>query len=347
MKYIENLQLAQVIVGEAHGGAERFFVKLAIALHHIGLRQNLFIGRDQQRYEALSDAGLDVQQYDFGKGPRGWFETRRFQKALFATEPNIVVAWMNRAARRIPQGNYKRIARFGGYYPLKYYEGFDCIVCNTPDLAKHVVNNNWKPDRVEMISNFGELPVVKPVSRAEFDTSEDAIVLLASGRFHHSKGFDTLLKAVAHVPDAVLWLAGAGELESVLRKLSAELGVEERVRFVGWRDDQAAFYQACDICVVPSRHEPLSNVVVEAWSQKVPVIATASEGPSWLLQDEKSGLLTPVDDVEKLANAINRLVAKPEIRRQYALSGFRKWEDAFSREAIVDQYVELFQKMVR
>lgn len=344
MKPVENILLAQAIVGEAHGGAERFFVKLVIALHEAGLRQSLFIGRDRERYEELSDAGLSVQQFDFGKGISGWQAGRTFRKALTARQPDVVLAWMNRAARRVPAGKYKRVARFGGYYPLRYYAGFDWIICNTPDLERYVIEQGWDEARTSTISNFGELPAAAPVRRADFDTAEDAFVILASGRLHPSKGFDTLIRAMQSVPEAVLWLAGAGEEEAALRQLAEQLDVAARIRFLGWRHDQSSLLEQADLCVVPSRHEPLSNVVIEAWSKQVPVVATASEGPSWLLGETQSfGILVATDDHQALAEAISTLAQDDERRAAVAKAGFLKWQSGFSRPAIVNQYISFLQ----
>ncbi|PCJ92735.1 MAG: glycosyl transferase, partial [Hyphomicrobiales bacterium] len=292
-----DIRLLQVIVGEPQGGAERFFVKLAgafSAASKIGktnITQKLVIARDEARNNDLKSLGCDVTQLDFGSGPADWMARIKFRQILRQYQPTIVMAWMSRAARRVPKGNYIRMARFGGYYPLRHYKGFDHIICNTPDLVRHVRDSGWSQNSVQLISNFGELESQPALDRASLNTSPEDFVIYAAGRFHPMKGFDTLLDAVALVPKSVLWLAGSGELEQDLREQAARLGIEDRVRFLGWRDDQAALYAACDVCVVPSRHEPLSNVVVEAWSQKTPVIAIAAEGPSWLLSDEKSGIL--------------------------------------------------------
>lgn len=347
MKSAENIKFAQVLVGEAQGGAERFFVKLAIALSEVGLQQSLFIGHDKDRFEELSDAGLEVQQFTFDKGPKGWLATKAFQRALVAEDANVVMAWMNRAARRIPVSSFKRVARFGGYYPLKYYSGFDHIICNTPDLERFCISEGWESKKVCTISNFGELPNMPPVRRADFDTVENAFVILACGRLHPSKGFDTLIRALQNVPShAVLWLAGAGEEEATLRSLADQLNLASRIRFLGWRHDQSSLLDQADICAVPSRHEPLSNVVIEAWSKNVPVVASASEGPSWLIGNTgKFGALFPIDDYEALCREITRFVKDDALRNSVSNAAFEKWNTSFSKSAIVDQYLRLLQDL--
>ena len=115
-----------------------------------------------------------------------------------------------------------------------------------------------------------------PWPRHALGTPGAAPLLLALGRLHENKGFDTLIRALALLPDHHLWLAGEGPLEESLRRLARETGVEERVRLLGWRADTAALYAACDAFVCPSRHEPFGNIIVEAWAQRVPVVATRS-----------------------------------------------------------------------
>src|SRR5690606_28632923 len=139
-------------------------------------------------------------------------------------------------------------------------------------------------------------------------TPEDAPLLLTLGRLHPSKAQDVALAALARLPGAFLWIAGAGPLEAALKAQAHALGVHERVRFLGWRDDPSALYAAADICLFPSRYEPLGNVVIQAWAHGLPVIAAASQGPAALIAEGEDGLLVPIDDADALAAATRRLI---------------------------------------
>jgi glycosyltransferase involved in cell wall biosynthesis len=339
-----DIRLLQLLIGEPHGGAERFFVKLAIALKDAGIQQKLVIKSDAARIRDLASHGCDVVGLPFGSGLSDLSARWQLRRIAREFRPTIAMAWMNRAARRMPSGPFIRVARFGGYYPVRFYRRFDWIVCNTPDLMRHIESGGWPPERARMISNFGELPTAAPVKRRDLDTPDDAFVMLAGGRLDPTKGFDLAIRTLADIPGAILWLAGAGDEDSALRGLAQSLGFSDRVRFLGWRDDQAALLAACDVCVVPSRHEPLSNVIIEAWSQTVPVVATASEGPSWLLADGRGGLLVPVDDGKAFADAVNQLRLDPELRKRVAAQGHAKWQQSFSREMVVDAYIRFFQE---
>ena len=340
-----KMRVIQLLVGESWGGAERFFVKLAGALATREIESKVIIKRDEQRARDLRALGVEPVEYDFRKGIRDIFARMALAREVKEFRPDVVVAWMNRAARRMPKGDFVKVGRLGGYYPLKYYKECDWLIANTPDLERYIKEGGWPANRVRMLSNFGELEAMPPASRASLDTPEDAFVLLSMGRLHVSKGFDTLISAVAKVDGAYLWLAGAGELDATLRQQAEEAGISDRVRFLGWRNDQAALLQGADVCVVSSRHEPLSNVVLEAWSLSCPVVATASEGPGWLIDHGENGLLSPVDDVDALARNVLALRDSPDEARRLAEGGHAKWQRAFSVDAISSQFIDFFREI--
>ena len=340
-----DLRLFQLLVGEPHGGAERFFVKLAVDLKDAGITQKLVIKSDAARLEELASCGCDVVGLPLGSGIGDLMARWQLRGIVRDFRPTVAMAWMNRAARRMPSGPFVKVARLGGYYPLRYYRRFDWLVCNTPDLLRFVEKCGWPPERARMISNFGERrPGTAPIRRSELATPDDAFVILASGRLDPTKGFDVAIRALRDIPGSILWLAGAGAEEPVLRQLAQSLGLQDRTRFLGWRDDQAALLAACDVCVVPSRHEPLSNVILEAWSQQVAVVAAASEGPGWLLADGRGGLLVPVDDVGALGQALDRLRLEPDLRHRIAAEGHAKWRESFSRDVVVETYLRFFEE---
>lgn len=99
------------------------------------------------------------------------------------------------------------------------------------------------------------------------------------------------------------------------------------------------------LCVTPSRREPLSNVILEAWSLGVPVVAAASEGPSWLIRDGETGLICPVDDAPALSAALSRAIGNTVLRRRIAEGGHAKWRAEFSEDAICRQYLDFFQRL--
>ncbi|MCC7276176.1 MAG: glycosyltransferase [Alphaproteobacteria bacterium] len=332
------------MAGARHGGAEAFFVRLAAALHRAGLPQRVAIRRDPDRAAALRAQGIEPVELPFG----GWldFRTGRALRRLAAQwRPRVVVGWMNRASALLPEGPFVRVGRLGGYYDLKYYRRCHHLIGNTEDIVAYVVRAGWPADRAHYLPNFVDAAPAPAADRARLDTRADAPVLLAAGRLHPNKGFDVLLTALAAVPDAILWLAGEGPERAALSRRAAELGITDRVRLLGWRDDVAALYGAADVLVCPSRHEPLGNVVLEGWARGVPVVAAASAGPAGLVRDGETGLLVPVDDADALAAALRRVLADPTLRARLADAGRAEHARRFTEAAVVGRYLDFFARI--
>ena len=96
-------------------------------------------------------------------------------------------------------------------------------------------------------------------------------------------------------------IAGEGPERAALLELARREGVADRLHLPGWRTDTAALLAAADLLVCPSRHEPLGNVVIEAWSARRPVVAAAADGPRELIISGRDGLLVPPEDPSALA----------------------------------------------
>jgi glycosyltransferase involved in cell wall biosynthesis len=93
---------------------------------------------------------------------------------------------------------------------------------------------------------------------------------------------------------------------------------------------------------MPSRHEPLGNVILEAWQADVPVVSTRSEGPSWFVRDGEDALLCDIDDDTRMAEAILHLRDDPALRDRLVKAGRARLDAEFTRDRVVDAYMDLF-----
>ncbi len=344
-------RVLQAMAGALHGGAEAFFERLVAALHRAGLAQLVCIRRETARTARLAAGGLTVRELPFA-GPLDLVTRCRLAGAIRTFRPSVVMSWMSRATRLVPPrflsgGGHVHVARLGGYYDLKYYRRCDHLIGNTRKIVDYIRQQGWPASRAHYLPNFVDGAPTPPVTRGSLDTPAEAPLALALGRLHPNKGFDVLLRALAATPGLHLWLAGEGEERARLERLANELELGRRMRFLGWRDDAPALLAAADLLVCPSRHEPLGNVVIEAWAHGRPVVAAASDGPAALIDDGKSGLLTPVDDAAALAAALGRLVADREIRHRLAIGGRQAYEAEFTEAAVVRRYLRFFDEVSR
>jgi glycosyltransferase involved in cell wall biosynthesis len=339
------MRLLQAMAGAEFGGAEAFFTRLAVALHRVNVEQKVVIRRNAERATELMRAGIEPVQLPFG-GMLDFFTPLGLKREIKAFKPDIVLTWMNRATSRCPEGPFVHVGRLGGYYDLKYYQKCRHLVGNTQDIVDYAIRSGWPQDRVHYVPNFVSDDRMPAARRDQWFTPRNAPLILAMGRLHQNKGFDILLKALTKVPDAYLWLAGEGPLRRELEELAERLAVKPRVRFLGWRDDTPALLAACDVFVCPSRHEPLGNVVIEAWAQGVPVVATDSLGPGTLIENMKSGVLVPVEEPERLGRAIRGLLDDRAMGARLAEAGKAVFRERFTESVVVTRYLEFFGKVV-
>jgi len=257
----------------------------------------------------------------------------------------VVLAFAGRAASFLPSSGPVRIGRLGGYYNLRNFRRCDHLICNAPDLVRYVTEGGWSHDRVSLIPNFPALFDGPRLDRSLLGTPDGAPLALALGRLHRNKGLDILIRATASIPELFVWIAGEGPERENLQRLTQDLSLADRVKFLGWRDDRASLFKTADLCVYPSREEPFGNVVVEAWASGTALVTTASTGPRWLVRDGEDALLVPVDDVESLVIGMKKLIASPALRESLAVAGRRRVTEEFSESAIIARYIELLGRL--
>ncbi len=338
-------RLAMVMAGAAVGGAETFYVRIVSALAAAGEEVLAVIRRHPARAQALRAAGLAPVELAFG-GPFDCLTRPRLARFLQGFSPQVVMSWMNRAARFTPTGPWVRVGRLGGYYDLAYWRGFDHLVANTRGLVSWITGQGWPAEKVHYLPNFvPDFAGAEPVPRGELGVPAEALLVLAMGRLHRAKGFDTLIAALALLPRTVAVIAGEGPERSALERLARLSGVADRVRFLGWRNDQASLLAAADLFVCPSRQEPLGNVVLEAWSARRPVIACRAAGPEELIAHEVTGLLVPIDDPPALAEAIRRVREDRTLAHALAQAGRAAWASGFAPAPVLARWQSLLGEL--
>ena len=336
------MRIAQVMAGAEYGGAETFFVRLALAFERAGLEQRVFIRNHAERANVLSRGGVEVIQAKFG-GRLDFKTPSLLEREVRMFKPDILFSWMNRASAMAPTGDFVRVGRLGGYYPLKHYKKCDHLIGNTEDIREYLIKEGWPEARAHYLPNFVAGEDAQPLRRQDFFTPDTVPLILALGRLHENKAFDILLQALTRVPNAYLWIAGEGPLRQDLEKIAEQLAVKPRVRFLGWREDVAALLQTADIFACPSRHEPLGNVILEAWAQNIPIVAADSFGPGTLINHLISGLLVPIDDPVMLAKGIRTLIEDDRLRDEISQQGRASYESRFTEKEVVESYIQFFQ----
>jgi glycosyltransferase involved in cell wall biosynthesis len=223
--------------------------------------------------------------------------------------------------------------------------------------------------RVRTVYNGVDLARFDPANYSGDETRQGlgyqkrAVLLGVVGQITPWKGQEDAVRTLALVrrdlPEARLLLVGEPKFtaaatrydnaayEAGLRRLAVELGLGESVRFLGERQDVPALLHACDLVLVPSWEEPFGRTVVEAMAMERPVLATNVGGPAEIVTDGEDGVLLPPRQPAVWAEAILRLVARPDLREELGRRARRKVSTTFTLDAHVRAVIAAYEDVLR
>lgn len=344
------MKIMHLIGSKNPGGAEKFFLRMVDALNTEN--EQLFVVRKGSWVATrLKKMGYDVKELTFG-GLFDFVTKKEVAKLAKEFEPDVIQGWMSRGSKFLPKTSIPTVARLGGYYPLKYYKNADHLVGNTEDICKYLVAEGRPEEQVSYLPNFPDMPPEDYRDfgsdvREEYGLKDDDFVVFMIGRLHEHEGYDYALYALKHLPENVhMVVAGSGPEEDNLKAMVEADDLTNRVHFAGWVNNMTPFCAAADIMAHPARIEPLGNSVLEAWAHKLPIVAAASVGPKKLISDGDTGLLFPVEDEKTFALQVKKLVDDKELRNKIAQQGYDYLQDNFSKQAVLDKYMALYNKIV-
>jgi glycosyltransferase involved in cell wall biosynthesis len=219
--------------------------------------------------------------------------------------------------------------------------------------ARYLIGEKGLPARkVHVIHNGCDLKKYDSERRApqgmknSLGIAEDDPIIVALGRLEPQKGHRILLEAHARVlrevPRARLVCVGTGALAQELRDQTRRLQIEDGVRFVGYQSNVGDWLALSDVSVLPSLFEGLPLVAIESLAAQCPMVATAVDGTTEVVINERTGLTVPPENPQKLAEALVRLLCQPELRQRLARAG-RQWVlEHFSEEQQIRKTQELY-----
>lgn len=217
------------------------------------------------------------------------------------------------------------------------------------------------PDRVSLVYHGLDLSrfPVQPENRPARDGTNpvDPVRIVSVGRAVAKKGYRDLIQALAALPSDLHWRfahIGGGELLSSLKQQAQQAGIADKVAFLGSKaqPDIIALLREADLFVLPSKQaasrdqDGLPNVIMEAASQGLAIVATNFAGIPEFVRDGVEGELVPPGDWEALSNALNLLAREPERRKALGDAAYRRLRQDFSMEGGIDRLEERFRALV-
>jgi glycosyltransferase involved in cell wall biosynthesis len=201
------------------------------------------------------------------------------------------------------------------------------IVAVSEALRARLIELGAPGDRIQVLRNGVDLELFAPcdpeLARRQLALDVAGPIVLSAGWLIPRKGHDLVIQALQRLPEVTLVIVGDGPQAAALERLAAQLGVSERVRFLGAMPQErlAILYSAADALVLASSREGLPNVLLEALACGTPVVATAVWGTPEIVAAPAAGRLVHPRTPEALAAAIRDLLADPPRRaavRAYA-----------------------------
>lgn len=334
------------------GGGEGWTLRTAIGLSERGHAVHLVARQGSPFAEKAAASSLPVLMlpisYDYR--PATIFALRRHMRA---TGCEVVVVHHNKDVRTAGVA-----AKLIGV-PVVHRNGFpivkntwrhritmrftDRILTNSTRIRDTYRALHWLADKpMDVVANgidVSSIPARDEALRASFGFTDDALIALYAGRLTGVKRVDVLLHAFAKLPEMSRWrlvVAGAGGQREALEKISHDLGMQDRVRFLGYRDDARALAACADLGVLPSLDEGMPNALMEAMAAGTPVAATPAGDVELLLDNGNAGWILPMNEIEPWTSLLTELEANPDRMADMGAAGKACVLAHFTFERMID-----------
>jgi len=211
------------------------------------------------------------------------------------------------------------------------------------------------PEKIKIVYNAVDLETftadrtAREQIRKQLEAEPDDIVLGYVGRLSHVKGPDLLIEAMALLLQQsrryLLVLVGEGPQRELLEKMVEELGIADRVKFLGFCSNVSEMMNAFDIGIMPSRQDACPVVGFEMMSMKIPIVCSGVEGQGDIFTDNVTALLSKENTPARIARCIARLADDAELRSRLAQAA-HEYAQRFSAEVQVGRVKQLYYELL-
>lgn len=372
-----RVPIAHLIHTIAYGGVETALINWVKRIPDDGFEPHLICfanpGETERPFvDAANAAGLKVLRIPWHRGKPVWRSAKALKKILeehririlhchntYAMLVGLVAARLTRVLTTTTLyvwGDFGWKRGLMQWMDRAMLPWFDTITAHCEETRRKTIEMGYKPEDVHLlVCGFDAKPVAttaeeRRARRAELGALDSDMVLINVARFYPEKAHEVLLEGFRIMrvkePRLKLWLLGVGPDEGRVRALSAGLGLDDSVRFLGFRSDLEHVLSLADIMVHPSHMEGVPLAVLSGLAAGLPVVATAVGGLPEVVRNGESGILIPPGQPETLASAVLGLVADEAQRSNLGARARRFIEEEYSLDAAARRVTGLYKEML-
>ena len=209
------------------------------------------------------------------------------------------------------------------------------VVCVSKAVADHLQSCGWPDDKLVIVPNG--IDTARYLDVPEVGATAD-LVVVGIGRLHAQKGFDLL-------PQARLHIAGVGAEAGSLAGLASQLGIADRLTWLGFRSDIPAVMASARVVAFPSRYEGFGLVLAEAGAASRPVVAFDLPTTREIVEDGVAGRIVPLGDVDAFAQALADVLRDPELASRQGRAARARIQRDFGEQRMLAAYAELYAEL--
>ena len=351
--------MLQVITPSRFAGAERVVLELAQALSSRGHEVTVLTTPEPRFVAALQAAGLPFGVEAMGGKLNALAPVRlaraaqRARAEVIHTHLSTATLWGSLVGRRTGIPVVSHVHALG---TTVWYRWADALLAVSEAVQAHLLACGLEARRLRVVRSglsLGRLHGAgqRAVVREELGLGADDEVVVVAAHLSRKKGHHVLLEALARLVTARPRLrcvcVGAGPQLAALQRQAEELGLAERVRFLGHREDAPGIMRAAEVVVLPSvSGEGLSLALIEAALLGLPAVTTRVAGAAEVVCDGETGLVVSPNDADALAAALEQLLAAPRLRTEMG-GRAREWaERAFAPERMAAETEQVYYEVL-
>lgn len=202
-------------------------------------------------------------------------------------------------------------------------------------LKERAIKGGIKDSKVKVIYNGIE---IKPCEKENHQGTRVTSV----GRLHKIRGYDLLIRAAKHLKEGQVLIYGEGPEKNRLKELIGEMGLEKKVKLMGYASNIFDVFKETDIYVQPSRSEGFGLAVAEAMAVGLPVVVTPTGSLGEIVRDQKTGIVSRSTRPKDIADAINKLILNPSLRQRISVAAAEYAKKEFEVKRWAEKVTDAF-----